>query len=664
MAVGWSVASRTRRKHQVVQPPKPSNEAARLQALRSYNVLDTPPETAFDALTRIAAALLGTPTALVSLIDDDRQWFKARCGLDVTETPRDLSFCRYVVADDRTLVVEDALADPRFADNPLVAESPKIRFYAGVPLRTSEGYVLGTLCAIDYVPRTISAEDLQLLESLAEQVMSQLEYRRQSSLIHREELLHLVLDRLPRTAVLVFDHTGTVLQGYGNLQLVQGEPTGAPLTAWADLAYREQMERAAEACLDGVAAAVEVVVGPRRLSVDLVPVPVVAGTLGLAVVSDVTERDRIALQERLVTTGTLAAGIGHEINNPLFYIIGNLDFALEGIREIATASRHSAMPAVIDGLGDAREGAERIRKIVGGLRAFARGPGEVGPVEVSSAITMSIQMAMHELRHSATLVTDLQPVPCIYADESRLSQVLVNLLVNAGQAFKHNNPDRNRVAISTRLRDDGRVEIQVSDNGPGIAPQMLERIFDPFFTTKPQGLGTGLGLSVSLNIVESMGGELHCESTETGSTFKVLLGAVPEGPADQVGCAPPVRKRLLIVDDDAAILRTIARVFAADYEVVTSADPREALRRLREGEAFDVVVCDVMMPHFSGIELYLGIEQSRPDLAERFVFATGGARTAAMQEFLDQSCNPTLHKPFEIDALRSIVRQMVAASDD
>ena len=169
----------------VVLPPTPAavpaalpaTEAARLEALASYRVMDTAAEEAFDSLTRIAADICGTPIALVSLIDQDRQWFKSRIGLDVTETPRDMSFCSHAILQDSPLVVENALIDERFARNPLVLADPSIRFYAGAPLRNSAGHALGTLCVIDRRPRTLDPGQIRLLTTLADQVVAHLELR-------------------------------------------------------------------------------------------------------------------------------------------------------------------------------------------------------------------------------------------------------------------------------------------------------------------------------------------------------------------------------------------------------------------------------------------------------------------------------------------------------
>ncbi len=191
-------------------PPIPPSETERLAALRRYGVLDTPAEAAFDALTRLAAHLLKVPIALVSLVDADRQWFKARYGIDVTETPRDVSFCGHAVASERLLIVEDASADDRFADNPLVAGPTGIRFYAGQPLTTPDGHVLGTLCVIDRQPRKLDDEEREMLRLLAAQTMDQLARRRENRLLaDREARLKAVLDTAVDVIVTI-DERGVI----------------------------------------------------------------------------------------------------------------------------------------------------------------------------------------------------------------------------------------------------------------------------------------------------------------------------------------------------------------------------------------------------------------------------------------------------------------------
>ncbi len=168
-----------------MKAPLPENEAARLEMLRQYEILDTEPEETFNDLTRLAAYICGTPIALITLIDMDRQWFKARTGMSQQETSRDISFCSHAILQTGPMVVRDAMDDERFARNPMVLSDPYIRFYAGSPLVTPEGFVLGTLCVIDRVPRDLTQEQVAALRALGNQVITQLEARREKAFLTR-----------------------------------------------------------------------------------------------------------------------------------------------------------------------------------------------------------------------------------------------------------------------------------------------------------------------------------------------------------------------------------------------------------------------------------------------------------------------------------------------
>ncbi|NJK74496.1 MAG: GAF domain-containing protein [Microcoleus sp. SU_5_6] len=178
----------------MTQPPLPENEAARLEALAGYEILDTPEEAEFDDLTRIAASICGTPIALISLVDADRQWFKSKVGLEASQTPREQAFCARTILQSEPFIVPNALEDDRFATNPLVTGDPNIRFYAGAPLITSDGCALGSLCVIDRTPRNLSPEQIEALQALSRQVARLIEMRRSAGTLQRAALQHQASD--------------------------------------------------------------------------------------------------------------------------------------------------------------------------------------------------------------------------------------------------------------------------------------------------------------------------------------------------------------------------------------------------------------------------------------------------------------------------------------
>ncbi len=404
----------------------------------------------------------------------------------------------------------------------------------------------------------------------------------------------------------------------------------------------------------------------------------------VGVIQDVTDqlelRERVALHDRLVTTGTLAAGVAHEINNPLTYVSANVEIALDALHATpeGALTKHAA-DELVEVLTDAREGAERIRQIVSGLRALARADNVLAPTDARQAIELAASMAAHELRSRARLIIEGDDMPVVVAEKSRLSQVFVNLFTNAAQSFAGNDPERNRIVLRSRRLAEDRVVFEVEDNGSGIRAEVLPRIFDPFFTTKPIGHGTGLGLAICHEIVASMGGEILC-STQlgVGTTFRVVLGAAPDADAARktsailphtAPAAPAApagqrtRGRVLVVDDEVAVGRTIERALRDEHDVTVVNDSREALRLLSGAAVpYDLVFCDLSMPHLSGAELHERVRTQAPATVERFVFITGGAVDEKLEAFLAATSNECLRKPFRnIESLRVIARRYVAA---
>jgi PAS domain S-box-containing protein len=358
----------------------------------------------------------------------------------------------------------------------------------------------------------------------------------------------------------------------------------------------------------------------------------------LAMVADLTERrnlqERLMVADRMVSVGTLAAGVAHEINNPLTAVLGNLHLATRELAEIAQQwQKPVELEEVFDELQAATEAAERMRDIVRDLRIFSRAESEEAePVDLQRILESSLRMAWTEIRHRARLVKDYRPVPLVAACESRLGQVFLNLIVNTAQAIPEGRVESNEIRVLTGVDGNGRPLVEIRDSGSGMPPEVLRSLFTPFFTTKPAGVGTGLGLSICHRIVSSLGGEIVVESEPgKGSFFRVFLPAAAE-PRVRTTVSPAARAalrrgRILVIDDEPMIGELARRVLSADHDVVATTNGSEALSKLSAGERFDAILCDLMMPQMTGMDLHARLLQVAPDQAARLIFLTGGAFT-------------------------------------
>ena len=396
----------------------------------------------------------------------------------------------------------------------------------------------------------------------------------------------------------------------------------------------------------------------------------------VAVARDVTEREqlrrRLAMADRMASVGTLAAGVAHEINNPLTYVLGNLDHVRRELSRLrralaAPGGQRPARPLQADladaeaALAEALDGAQKVRQIVRDLKMLSRpGDDERGRLDVRRLVDAAAGMVGHEIRQRAQLVKEYRASPVVVANEGRLAQVLLNLLMNAAQAIPEGQVTRQeiRLVVGGTERE---VVIEVHDTGRGIKPEHLGQIFDPFFTTKPVGVGTGLGLSICHGLVTALGGRIEVESEPgRGSTFRVCLPAAPPepaAPATSAEAAPPqaLRARILVVDDDPHCGQVLERLLAGEHEVTACTSAREALELLRGQGRFDAILCDVMMPGLDGQGFYEELGEVAPALQTRVVFMTGGAFTERTQAFLRTVHNPTLEKPLVLPALRAAI---------
>lgn len=385
---------------------------------------------------------------------------------------------------------------------------------------------------------------------------------------------------------------------------------------------------------------------------------------------DITDRKhmetQLVLADRLASLGTMAAGVGHEINNPLTWIIGNITLALELLQEMGAQAEVEPLSEIRDALDEAVMGTSRLSTIVRDLRLFSRVDDKQGATaDPNQVVRSNSRMLRNELKHRTEFELDLTPVPEVLGDAPRLGQILTNLLVNALHALPDRPQRENLIRVSTRYAGD-HVILAVSDNGVGIPPALRSRIFDPFFTTKDIGSGTGLGLSICHSLVTRLGGRIELESEPgRGTVFRVHLVPAssmdhPSLPSQEVAESGD-RKRILCIDDEPSVGRLIARTFRKMHEVTVETDSERALERLRHGERYDAIICDLMMPVMSGIEFFDRLRSLDPALAERCGFITGGVFTEGARSFADAL--PSTHlvrKPFQPNDIKAMVDTLIS----
>jgi PAS domain S-box-containing protein len=391
-------------------------------------------------------------------------------------------------------------------------------------------------------------------------------------------------------------------------------------------------------------------------------------------VVDVTEAHRVAEQlarsERMASVGMLAAGVAHEINNPLAYVMTNVEFAVEQLRKLLRSQpevRHAeALGEVARALSEAVDGTERVRGIVTQLSEFARDQKDtVAFSDIGDVVASAVRMVQHELRHSATLHVDVDALPPVVGSPTKLAQVFVNLLLNSAQAFSDQPPELSEVRIVGRRGDAETVVVSVSDTAGGIPPDMLKRVFDPFFTTKERGTGTGLGLAVSQSTVVAAGGTLDVQSElGKGTTFAVTLPVshVVDDPAPsqrRFSSIPAGEKVcVLIVDDEPLIGRSLRRALRPDYDVTLATGGKQAMEKIVAGEWFDAILCDVMMPEMSGTEFHGWLLEAHPMQARRLAFITGGAFGGKATAYMRACDVPALSKPISNLEVRALLREI------
>lgn len=536
-------------------PPLPANEAQRLSRLHGLNVLDTLPQKAFDDISALAQLICGTPVALITLIDQNRQWFKSRIGIDEPEIPRELAFCSHAILDpDNVMVVENLSHDSRFNDHPFVAGAPDVRFYAGAPIVTHDGFALGTVCVVDSKARTLQADQLDALRRLASLVVSLLEHEsvRMAEATRTSEAWRLQHEELTAMAIAGLD-----LQVYIDPNYLIQHVNDTYLAYWGgtreDIIGRHIAERVGDDAFRNIiqpqlarALAGESVSytrktdfparGSRHVEVALLPVRNARGEITGAVMraQDVQEtRAREAqlqqtvalLEQRTMEQERFIHIISHDLREPI-NTVNNFASLL------VTDHQEELSPSARRYLSFVQSGGQRMSFLLDDLLHFVRLDSrtvQLRPVEVSRLMQqIEVDLAPAISRMDGRL--DYHPQPTVMADESLLRIVLKNLASNGLKFSRRGVPP---VVHTTVEQVDGGHRIHVSDNGIGIATDHQHDIFDMFkrLHTRKHYEGTGLGLSICRRIAQLHGGHMSVQSVPgEGSRFTLHLPAAPAAP--------------------------------------------------------------------------------------------------------------------------------------
>ena len=703
-----------------MKAPIPATEPERLEALASYDILDTPREPEFDDLTRIASYVCGTPIAVISLIDDERQWFKSAVGMDgASETPREHSFCAHAILENEMLVIPDTLEDARFKDNPLVLSGPAVRFYAGAPLVTEEGLALGTLCVADNTPRELTNEQRALLSALARAVVSRMAERRKlaelSRTIMERDQVQEELDRffnlsVDMLCVTDFDYKlkrlnpawtktlghsreetlGTSYMDYvhpddleATLAVGKNLEEGSNLFSFenrnrcADGSYKWLHWTATASVEEGrIYAAGRDITGRRHAEEELrryaheieeAKHAEEANAARLSQLVGELDQARSEAEDATRAKSEFLANMSHEIRTPMNAIIGMTELVLG--TEL-TDEQHRNLETV-------KDSAESLLELLNDILDFSK-------IEARRLELEEISFSLRETVNSTTKILEMRarekgleltskigadvPDPLV-GDPKRLRQILVNLLGNAVK-FTERGGVTLRVVVEDKSEETVKLHFSVTDSGIGIDGDKKELIFEAFAqgsssVARRYG-GTGLGLAISSQLARLMGGNLWLDSANSeGSTFRfdAQFGRTRpqkierQAPAPR---APTKHLNILVAEDNAVNRELVTRLLTRDgHTVEVVKNGHEALDALKTPTRFDLVLMDVRMPELSGLEATKAVRRAEAKTGAHIpiIALTAHAMKEDRELCLDAGMDDYISKPVRANDLLAIVER-------
>jgi PAS domain S-box-containing protein len=682
---------------------QPENEAARLKALEELGILDTETEDSFDEIVMIASELCETPIALVSFVDADRQWFKAKVGLDVDSTHRALAFCSHAILQADVFVVEDASKDDRFKDNPLVTGGPNIRFYAGAPLISKDGLAFGTLCTIDRTPKTLSEGKLKALKALAKKVVSRIELR--SKLVDLERLneafrlseakYRALCDAVP-LGIFKTDPAGQCIYvnerysfltgltpdqcfGSGWLQAIHSEDRKRVLDEWSAAANENREYESVHRFLrhDGKVTTCKV------RAAKIVESERILGYVGST--EDISEQLLQAEHAQSLTKAKsdFLAKMSHEIRTPMNGILGMTQLLLEsdlsddqrGLLKDVDYSAQILLEIINDILD--------LSKIESGNLALNPISFELNELLDHTFVVLKMRAQQKQIDINIEIDQSIND-ESYFGDELRIRQVLMNLVSNAIKFTPVNGTVTVKIDKISQQQDLAHLKFSVCDKGIGIPEDKLTSIFDPFIqaeegTTRKYG-GTGLGLSICKQLVSLMGGTISVSSRlGFGSLFEFTIplqttdassldGGQRIREADRCLVTPELslngRPKILVVEDNLVNQKLVLRLLERmGCDVVLASNGQEGIERLnQEANGFSLILMDCQMPVLNGYEATAIIRQSDLELKSHIpiVAMTANVMSGDKEICLKAGMDDYIPKPIDRKQLEKLLFRFVA----
>ena len=652
------------------------NELFALQELSYILAESLQPDRIADQITRFAARFLEAEGAMVALATDGARTIRVASAagtlapLAHTEVPEaDAGLIGEAMGREQL-----ELAERMDGEAPLLFADHRVDRTAIVPLR-AHGVTVGAIALAGRADRAFTTGELRLLSTVATHAAIVLSNARLFEMVRAGRDQWETTFNALRDGLAVLDADNRIIRANRALgAMIQRSVPAVTGSVLGDALFGQAPE------LDDLLAAARAGAAPgplvrrsdplaRTLRIGAAPLRDLETHGHLVVlIEDVTTEHEVEQQmiqqEKLAAVGQLVSGVAHELNNPLTSIAGLAEFLLE---QPAPSERDRDHLKVI------RDQADRAGRIVRNLLTFARkGPADIGPVDLNDVVQRTLSLMSYELRlREIQVETHLDThLPGLRGDRYQLQQVVLNLITNAAQAVAANAPERPRRVTVTTTRENGKAALRVTDTGMGIPDEHLASIFTPFFTTKATGHGTGLGLSISYRIVEGHGGTLAVEhSAGGGATFVAHLPAedttppaATEGRRPPTPVPAPVRRAVLVVDDDPAVCRMIGVLLATDTERVEIARDGEHAAALLNGRRWDLIIADARVPVSAGERFGEFVLRAHPGMRDRVLLLTADVREETAAWLRGTGCRFLL-KPFRVAELKATAAAVFAATD-